>query len=119
MQEPILTFEGLDLIVHATASDAAGHVESYDVDAVHAFDPVGHVLRFEAEGRNVSLRETGDCQPERLRNELLMTFKAAGVSVAPDTSLDQLIELASERFSADRSLTSLGRLIQRLFFRSA
>lgn len=118
MHEPILSFEGLDLVVYATAAAAEGHVESYDVAAYSTFDSSGQALRFEADGWNVHLRETGDYQPDRLRDATLATFNAAGVSVPADASLDQLVSMAAQRFSLDQSLTLLGRVGRRLFDRS-
>lgn len=118
VQEPILTFEGLDLIVCATVSEAEGHVEAYDVAVVDAYDAAGQVLRFEVDGWKTSLRATGDHQPERLRAALEATFRAVGVSVPADASLDNLVSEASQRFSVDQSLTFLGRLGRRLFDRS-
>jgi hypothetical protein len=118
VQEPILTFEGLDLIVFTTASEAEGHTDAYDVARVDAYDAAGQVLRFEAEGWGTVLRETGEHQPERLRTAIRATFDAGGVSVPADASLDHLVSVASQRFSVDQSLTFLGRLGRKLFDRS-
>jgi hypothetical protein len=117
VQEPILSFEGLDLFVCSTASEAEDHVESYDVAVYSAFDASGQVLRFEAEGWNVSLRETGDYQPDRLRNALVATFNAAGLSVAADASLDELVAVAAEQFSLGTQLSWVGKIASRLFSR--
>jgi hypothetical protein len=103
VQEPILTFEGRDLIVCATASEAEGQVEAYDVASVEAYDSAGQVLRFEADGWRTVLRETGAYQPERLRSAICV---------------DHLVSMASERFSEENSLTLLGRLGRKLFNRS-
>ena len=118
VQEPILTFEGYDLIVFASASDAEGFVEAYDVARTDAFDSAGQVLRFEAAGWGSALRETGEYQPERLRTAIRATFDAVGVSLPADAPLDHLVSVASQRFSVERSLTVLGRIGRWLFDRS-
>jgi len=99
MQEPILSFEGQDLMVFATVFRAESFIEPYDVAVVDAYDAEGQVLRFEAVGRRTFLRETGEHHPDRLRAAIVGTFDAAGVAVAPDAPLDELVKTATQRFS--------------------
>jgi hypothetical protein len=118
VQEPILTFEGYDLIVFATAAEAEGHTEAYDGERVDAYDSAGQVLRFEAVGWGTALRETGEHQPEELTTRIRATFETVGATVPAHASLDDLVSVASQRFSVDQSLTLLGRLGRKLFDRS-
>jgi hypothetical protein len=99
MQEPILSFEGYDLMVFASVTRAELFVEPYDVAVGDTYDAEGQVLRFEAVGRRTFLRETGEYHPDRLRAAIVGTFDAAGVAVAPDASLDELVRAATQRFS--------------------
>lgn len=99
MREPILTFEGLDLMVFAHVWRAEAQVEPYDINDVDAYDAEGQVLRFQVEGRRTFLEETGEHDPDRLRAAVLATFDATGVAVGPDASLAELVRVASQQFS--------------------
>ena len=113
MQLPILSFEGLDLMVFATGDEAEGHVEPPDVDVGRTYDAVGQVLRFGTDGRRVFLHETGEYDADSLRAAILATFEATGVQVAAESPLAALVATATERFAVADQLTWLGRVAAR------
>lgn len=115
MHLPILSFEGLDLMVFATAEEAEGQVEPPDVDVGHTYDAAGQVLSFTTDGRRVFLHETGELDPEALRTAILATFQATGIGAGTDAPLGQLVATAAERFSVANQLTWLGRIAARFF----
>ena len=98
MKLPIFSFEGYDLTVFETPEDAESYVEPADVNLGSSYDADGQRILFETDGRITRIRETGELQPDALRESLLATLSQVGASVGPDAELAELKREAEQRF---------------------
>lgn len=108
MQPPILVFEGWDLHLYDSVSDAELDLEAIDVEEgiYEAYDSQGRKLQVESEGQTVRIVEpgTGQTGVPDLRDLLIEFLTIEGKNPNPEERLESLIELCSPyRFKPPKS----------------
>lgn len=85
---PVFVFDGGDVSVFASISDAAGGTEVYDLDTLRYLDADGIVLRATADGYQVRLAPTEERHPEELRARLETFLGNPRVGLDPALAAD-------------------------------